>query len=85
MAAGKIQKFDPKAFDKMRGDIKQGQDQQKRIASRTPAPKPAKPAADPLATKGAFGLGSRKKMANQLQSGAGDPNGKKGMKKKGCY
>jgi hypothetical protein len=76
---GKIQKFDPKAFDKMRGDITRDQAQAKRIASRVPTPK-AKPAPDPLATKGLFGLGSRRKMANKLQ-GSGDPNGKKGK----CY
>lgn len=78
MAAGKVQKFDPKAFDKMRGDIKYDQAQAKRVASLRPAPAPVKPPADAMKTGPAFGLASRKKMANQLAAGKGDPNGVKG-------
>ena len=66
MPAGKIQKFDPKAFARMRGDIQQEQGQAARIASRASAKKPAKPAIDPLQTA-TGGLSSRKKLANRLQ------------------
>ena len=66
--AGDIQKFDPAAFAKMRGDIKQEQGQAARINSRQPV-KPAGPAPKDqmkLGEKEVFGLRARRDMANRV-------------------
>ncbi len=68
LAGSKPAKFDPKAFAKMRTDLKQEQGQAARIASRVPKAPPSKPAIDPLASASG-GLGSRKRLGNRLQGG----------------
>ena len=66
--AGDVQKFDPAAFAKMRGDIKQEQVQAARIASRGPV-KPVGPAPKDqmkLGEKEVFGLRARRDYANRM-------------------
>lgn len=59
-------KFDPKYFERMRGDIKQQKEQEARIASRAPraGPKPKDQMA--LTEKEVFGLRGRRDMANRV-------------------
>ena len=71
MSKSGLKPFDPKAFDRMRGDIKQQQamDAAKSIADKKSArmnPKaPVKPEMVPLTERIVFGAKSRKERANR--------------------